>query len=144
MLAASRTASTARLPFEQLHLDDVFETSETFDVIAMDRFAELSGDDSPIHVDAAAAQRHGFEDRLQYGFLLLSLVSRIVGTRFENAICASVSVDFVKPVIAGQRVAALASVSQIQQSTHSVVLKLVMRSEGHVVLRGKLTTVFLS
>ena len=143
MSVASSAASPVRLAFQQLALGNVFETSETFDAAAMDRFAALSGDDSPIHADAAAAQQHGFPGRLQYGFLLLLLVSRIVGTRFENAICASVSVDFLKPVIEGQRVDASASVRQIQQSTRTVVLTLAMRLEGELVLRGKLTTVFL-
>ena len=129
--------------FEEISPGRVFRTSERFDCSAMDQFAALSGDQSAIHTDAETARRCGFPDRLQYGFLLASLLSRIVGANFHNAVCAAVSLDFMKPVAAGARVDVTAEVTQVQQAMRSVVLRITMTNEETTVVRGKLTTVFL-
>jgi len=109
----------------------------------MDEFAALSSDYSAIHTDLETARQCGFPDRLQYGFLLASLLSRIVGSNFNRAVCASVSLDFMKPVPASVRVDVSAEVTQVQQTMRSVALRITMTSEGQTVARGKLTTVFL-
>jgi len=130
--------------FEEIHVGRVFHVSERFGHSEMDQFAALSGDHSAIHTDPETAKRFGFPDRLQYGFLLTSLLSRIVGTNFEHAVCAAVSLDFVKPAIAGEHVDVRAEVTQVQEAMRSVVLKITMLSDRDVIARGKLTTVFLT
>ena len=129
--------------FEEIELGRLFRTSEAFGYLAMDQFAALTGDHSVIHTDPSAAKLCGFPDRLQYGFLLAGLLSRIVGTNFHNAVCAAVSLDFMQPVPAQKRVDVTAEVTQIQHAMRSVALRITMTSEGTTVVRGKLTTVFL-
>jgi acyl dehydratase len=109
----------------------------------MDQFAALTGDYSAIHVDARAAMVCGFPDRLQYGFLLAGLLSRIVGTYLHKAVCAAVSLDFMKPVPAQAEVDVRAEVMQIQHAMRSIALRITMTSGAITVVRGKLTTVFL-
>ncbi|MCE5306265.1 MAG: hypothetical protein LLG20_01350 [Acidobacteriales bacterium] len=133
----------APVRFEEIEIGRVFCTSETFEYPAMNQFAALSGDHSAIHADQKTARKFGFPDRLQYGFLLASLLSRIVGENFEHAVCAAVSMDFVKATIAGDRIDVRAEVAHVQQALRSVALKFTMLREGDVVARGKLTTVFL-
>ena len=133
-----------QLSFEQIEVGMVLRTAESFGYAEMDAFANLSGDHSAIHSSAEAALLCGFPDRLQYGFLLVSLLSRIVGTNFQRSVCAAVSLDFMKPVAAKVSVEVSAEVVQIQQALRSVVLRIVMTSEGSTVVRGKLTTVFLA
>lgn len=134
----------APVPFEQIQVGLVFQTSERFWHSEMDQFAALSGDHSAIHTDPETAKRFGFPDRVQYGFLLASLLSRIVGTNFEHAVCAAVSMDFVKPAIAGEHVDVRAEVTQVQETMRSVVLKITMLHARDVIVRGKLTAVFLT
>lgn len=110
----------------------------------MDAFAVLSGDHSTIHTNVETARSCGFPDRLQYGFLLASLLSRIVGENFYHAVCASVSMDFVHPVPAGVRVDVSAEVIRIQEAMRSVALRVTMVCGETTVVRGKLTTVFLT
>lgn len=137
-------SETAELvAFEQMGVGRLFRDSECFGDAAMEEFAQLSGDRSAIHTDREAARRFGFPDRLQYGFLLSSLLSRVVGQNFRNAICAAVSLDFVKPVFSGDRIEVSAEVAQIQKTMRSVVLRVSMKSGETVVARGKLTTIFL-
>ena len=129
--------------FEEMRVGGVFQTSESFGHAEMDQFAALSGDHSAIHIDPSVARRFGFDDRVQYGFLLTALLSRIVGANFEHAVCAAVSVDFVRPAIAGEKVEVRAEVTQVQETMRSAVLKVTMFSGDDVIVRGKLTTVFL-
>jgi acyl dehydratase len=130
--------------FDQIRLGQLFRTSHTFSYAAMDTFAELTGDCSAIHTDLTVAKAYGFSDRLQYGFLLAGLLSRIVGANFYNAVCAAVSLDFVRPVPATAQVDVTAEVIQLQHVMRSVSLRSTMLSEGSTVLRGKLTVVFLA
>lgn len=130
--------------FEQMRLGQLFQTSETFSYAAMDAFAELTGDHSAIHSDLAVAKACGFPDRLQYGFLLAGLLSRIVGANFYNAVCAAVSLDFVGPVPASALVEVNAEVIQLQLVMRSASLRITMSSDGSTVVRGKLTVVFLA
>ena len=139
----SLTRVGAPVRFEQIEPGQVFQTSETFGIAAMDQFAALSGDHSAIHTDVETAKQSGFPDRLQYGFLLAALLSRIVGSNFHRAVCAAVSLDFMKPVPASIRVDVSAEVTQVQQAMRSVALRVTMTSQGQTVTRGKLTTVFL-
>lgn len=137
----AETMAPAR--FEHIEIGRVFSASEAFGHSEMDQFAALSGDVSSIHTDAKTARQFGFRDRIQYGFLLTTLLSRIVGANFEHAVCAAVSVDFTKPVLAGERVQVRAEVTQVQEAIRSVVLRITVLGDGGVVARGKLTTVFL-
>ncbi len=132
------------LQFGQLHIGRTFLTSACFGYAEMDQFAVLSGDHSAIHTNQETAMRFGFPDRVQYGFLLSALLSKVVGMYFEHAVCAAVSIDFVKPAVAGQPVDVRAEVTQVQDAMRSVVLKVSMLTGNTVLVRGKLTVVFLA
>ena len=45
----------------------------------IDRFATLSGDKSPLHVDKVFARTRGYADRVAHGAYLVALASRLVG-----------------------------------------------------------------
>ena len=129
--------------FEELEPGQEFTTSEVFDAAALDRFALLSGDHSPLHTDVQAAMDLGYPGRVVYGFHALALLSRIVGTFFHNAICVSVEADFTEPAFCGERIQVAAEVVKIQTAMRSVTLKVRMLRGDDVVVRGKLTTKFL-
>lgn len=140
---ATELHQTSPSRFEEIEVGHVYEACESFGPREMDQFAALSGDHSAIHSDKSTAQRLGFPDRVQYGFLLAALLSRIVGENFHHAVCAAVQLDFVKPAIAGDRVDVRAEVTRVQPAMRSVVLKITMLIGDEVITRGKLTTIFL-
>ena len=135
------TASALR--FEDVRVGQHYETSEIYTSAILGAFARLSGDYSPIHVDPDAAAEHGFSGRLVYGFLMASLLSQIVGKRFRSAVCVSVSIDFVNPVLLGDEVQASTDVVQVQKALRSVVLSVRFTRGGEIVSRGKLIVQFL-
>jgi 3-hydroxybutyryl-CoA dehydratase len=132
-----------RVGFEEIGIGRKFYASEVYTHALLDEFEQLSGDHSPFHAQTNAAAALGFPDRVVYGFLMASLLSRIVGTYFRSGLCVSVSLDFVKPVFVGEEVQLIAEIAQIQPTLKSAVLKAQFMRKDELVARGKLTTQFL-
>ncbi|HEY2745733.1 MAG TPA: MaoC/PaaZ C-terminal domain-containing protein [Polyangia bacterium] len=70
-----------------------------------DRFALLTGDDNPIHVDAAFAARTRFGRTLAHGMMLYALVGELVcGTLLPGAVEKEVRLVFPGPIFAGDEI----------------------------------------
>lgn len=67
-----------------------------------DRFARLSGDDNPIHVDAAFSARTGFGRTVAHGMLLYSRVWALAAAVRPGARHVSQSLMFPAPAYAGE------------------------------------------
>jgi len=112
----------------------------------IDRFAALSGDESPLHVDKAFARNRGYADRVAHGAYLIALASRLVGMYLpgRNALLLAVQVSFVAPALPGARVRVRGEIEQLSDSVRSVVLKLAIHdiSNEALLARGRLTVGF--
>jgi len=75
---------------------------------AIRAYAELSGDDNPIHVDEEYAQHTAFGGRVAHGLLVASLISALLGTKLPGpgAIYLSQYLKFTAPVRPGDTVTA--------------------------------------
>jgi 3-hydroxybutyryl-CoA dehydratase len=90
-----------------------------------DAFAELSGDTAPLHTDEKFATGRGFEGRLVHGALVVSLLSRMVGTRFPgpNSLWLKCEVSFRNPCYAPSLLRFHGVVIQQSEATSSIALK---------------------
>ena len=72
----------------------------------MAAFAELSGDNNPIHMDRESARGFGHPEQIAYAGLLLAEVSRIIGVQLPGpgAVCVLYQFDFTAPVYVGESV----------------------------------------
>ena len=63
-------------------------------------FAELSGDDNPIHIDKNYAIKQGFKSNIVHGIFSASIFSRILGTKFpgNGSIYTFQELKFIKPI----------------------------------------------
>jgi hypothetical protein len=70
----------------------------------MDRFAELSLDTNSIHMKDESAIEKGFQSRVVYGGLLVSVISRFIGTQFpgEGWVWHDLSIQFRSPLYIDQ------------------------------------------
>ncbi|MDR3537994.1 MAG: MaoC/PaaZ C-terminal domain-containing protein [Acetobacteraceae bacterium] len=138
--------SAAALVLEDLSIGQ----SAAFDAVItgndIDAFAALSGDTSPLHVDATFARDRGFGDRVAHGAHLVALASRLAGMYLpgRNALLLAVNASFAAPVLPGTRVTVSGVVEQVSDSVRSVVLKLrVVDTDSRATLaRGRLTIGF--
>jgi 3-oxoacyl-[acyl-carrier protein] reductase len=91
------------LSFQDIKLGDkasfTVEISEEY----VDKFADLSGDHNPIHMDAAFSKQRGFPGRLAHGMLAGSFFSRLVGMYLpgRDSLYLSQSLEFLKPIKVG-------------------------------------------
>ena len=131
------------LTFAEIAVGQTYGASARMDG-AMGAFQSLSGDANPLHSDRTIARQQGFPDRTIYGFLMLTLLSRMAGTNFHNAVCAAVSADFTQPAFCGDTVRLDAEIVQTQTALRSAVLKFRIIASDIQVVRGKLTIQFLA
>ncbi|SFK44496.1 MaoC/PaaZ C-terminal domain-containing protein [Falsiroseomonas stagni] len=138
-------SEASALQFEDVVPGHRAEITCLMDLDAVDGFAALTGDRSPLHVDAGFATSRGFAGRVAHGALLVGYVSRLIGMVLpgRNALLLGVNMSFVAPVIVGTRVTVAGTVDQVSDAVRSLVLRIEATDEaGAVVARGKATVGF--
>lgn len=116
----------------------MFETFE-IDPEQMDAFRRLSGDDNPLHFDAAFARARGFAGPVVYGGLIVAQVSRLLGNRLPGPGCVwqSLTLKFRRPLYVGQPARLEAELRHAAAQLGVVVLALKVTSEGAVLAEGE-------
>ena len=104
------------------------------------RFAEVTGDKNPVHIDAEYARQTRFKERIAHGMLTASLISAVIGTRLPGPgnIYVSQSLEFKAPVKFGDVIEAEVEIIEKIAERNRVRLKTVCRNQdGTVVLEGE-------
>jgi len=83
-----------------LKIGDYFELKRVFTSSDVEKFAKLSGDNNPIHLDDEYAKESIFKKRIVHGLFAASIFSRIIGTKFpgEGSIYLEQNLKFTKPI----------------------------------------------
>lgn len=111
--------------YDALHVGDTYTTTRFISEDDVRAFAEITGDDNPIHLDEAHARNSRFGHRIVHGVLLLGLISKVLGRDFpgHGSIAVSISCRFLRPVRVGSEV--------------RIEFKVVEKIEKHRHVRGK-------
>jgi 3-hydroxybutyryl-CoA dehydratase len=127
------------LTFEDLALgmrETLMKTVMDTDVVG---FAQLSGDDNPIHLceDWAAGTRFG--QRIAHGLYTASLISAVLGTRLPGpgAVYRSQTLNFHAPVKIGDVVTVTVEVVELVPEGRRVKLHCEATVDGKTVLDGE-------
>lgn len=105
----------------------------------VDRFVELSGDRSAIHVSDAAAVARGFTGRVAHGMLLGALTSAVLGTELpgDAGILQTVELAFRQPCYVGDRITVHVAARELFASVATLVLDVrIVRDDGTVLATG--------
>ena len=104
----------------------------------MARFAELSGDFNPLHIDDAFARGKRFEGKVVYGALIIAKVSRLIGMELpgQDSVWTNISFQFNRPLYVGQTATLEGVVVTLSEATGFVELKLTLRTEGRALAKG--------
>ena len=109
-----RYLATTGLAYGDVGVGDWLETPSRMVTAEMiDAFAELTGDRFEIHMDDAAARRHGFGARVAHGLLVLSLVDGLKNqaqAQFRAIASLGWNFQFERPVLAGDVIQARVTV----------------------------------
>jgi acyl dehydratase len=74
-----------------------------FDALALARYAEVSGDDNPLHLDDALAKGIGFAAPPVHGMKLLAAFESLLKSWRRDLTVVSLGGTFVQPVLRGEK-----------------------------------------
>ena len=102
----------------------------------VDRFVEVSGDSSLLHVDDAAARATGYRGRVVHGMLLGSLVSSVIGTQLpgEVGVLQEIQFSFRNPCYIGDEITIDVTVSEFHEALQLLFCKVEVRNGSGVLL----------
>jgi 3-hydroxybutyryl-CoA dehydratase len=125
--------------FEELKVGDSAETASTVSDETIRKFAEISGDDNPVHLDEAYAATTQFGGRIAHGMLSAGFISAVIGTRLPGPGCIylSQSLRFRRPVKIGDEVIARATITGLDAERGRATLETVCTVAGKTVIEGE-------
>ena len=110
------------------------------------RFAEVSGDHNPVHLDDAYAARSVFGARVAHGFLTGSLISAVIGMDLPGpgSIYLGQTLKFLAPVRIGDIVTVSVEVIGVRAEKRLVTLRTdATNQDGVLVLTGEATVKYV-
>lgn len=104
-------------------------------------FAELSGDDNPVHLNDDFAAATMFKTRIAHGILSAGYISAVLGADLPGpgAIYVSQNLKFKAPVRSGDEVTATATVASLTPEKRFAVMETVCTVADAPVLTGEAT-----
>ena len=110
------------------------------------RFAEVSGDRNPIHLDAAYAARSPFGGRVAHGFLTGSLISAVIGMELPGpgSIYLGQTLKFLAPVRIDDTVTVSVEVIGVREEKRLLTLRTdCTNQDGVLVITGEATVKYI-
>lgn len=125
--------------FEDLEIGQSHETVHVITEEDITKFADVSGDYNPLHMDEDYASKTPFGQRIAHGALTASYISGILGNNLPGpgAIFTGLSMRFRRPVYIGSEVTVRATVSEMNERGHRVTLAVACIVDGKRVITGE-------
>jgi len=98
-----------------VEVGQIFYADHTLSQGDFDKFAQLSGDDNPIHVDPAFAKRTRFGKPVAHGMMLYGLICALLGRHFPGAVQIGLRLMFPAPTFAGEAITVAAEILSIDK-----------------------------
>lgn len=127
------------------HTGDGFSYEKFISADDVHRFAEVVGDQNPVHIDAEYAEKSFFKNRIVHGAFLAGLISKVLGMDFpgQGTIYISQNSVFKRPVYVDTTVKVEVKVTEVLTEKRRLVLDtIVLNQNGEVCLAG-LATVWI-
>ena len=126
---------------EDLSVGQSAELTMTVTERGIASFAEVTGDNNPVHLDEAYAATTPFKTRIAHGMLSAGYISAVIGTRLPGpgAIYVGQTLRFKRPVKIGDQVTARCTITEIDQEKARIVLETVCTVADKPVVEGEAT-----
>ncbi len=127
--------------FNDINIGD----EESFKVLVTEKmledFKNITGDINPLHNDETYAKEQGFDSKVSYGMLSASFLSTLAGVYMPGkySLIQNVSVEFPRPVFAGEELTVLGKVTEKNDTFNFIVLKVLITNEkGEKKVKGNM------
>ena len=129
-----------------MEIGDSFSTSREITDELIRKFADVSGDYNPIHLDEGFAKTTRFGRRIAHGMLSGAFISAVLGTEFKERkiVYLSQTMRFAAPVFLGDTVTARGTITKIREEKGIVTLETVCTNQNdEVVVTGEAMVMLL-
>jgi len=115
----------SNLKFHEITKGQVVNQVEKFSIIDLDSFINFSGDNSSIHASKYEAESKGFRDRVIHGAMIISKVSKLIGTALpgDSALLLNINFDFKHPLYAEDLFQINAKIVEKHSSVECITIK---------------------
>lgn len=123
-----------------LQIGDRFSAERQVTDELVRKFAEVSGDYNPIHLDDEFAKTTRFGKRIAHGMLSGAFISAVLGNEFKERkiVYLSQTMKFTAPVYLGDTVTAAGTVTKIREGKGIVTLETVCTNQhGDTLVTGE-------
>jgi 3-hydroxybutyryl-CoA dehydratase len=127
-------------------IGDKFSTERHVTDELIRKFADVSGDYNPIHLDEEFAKTTRFGKRIAHGMLSGAFISAVLGYEFKERkiVYLSQTMRFTAPVFIDDTVTATATVTAIREDKGIVTLETVCTNQnGDVLVKGEAAVMIL-
>jgi 3-hydroxybutyryl-CoA dehydratase len=128
------------LMYKDIQIGDTAFFSKTITDSDIFKFAGLTGDFNPVHIDNEFAKETPFKERIAHGLLTGSLISTVLGMKLPgpNSIYLSQNFKFTAPVKIGDTVKATVEVVEKRDEKKIIKLKTqVLNQRQELVVDGE-------
>lgn len=127
----------------KIQLNDIYKHEFSFSQSDIVKFAEITGDKNPVHLDANYAATTMFKVPIMHGMLGASLFSKVFGTLFpgEGTIYLKQSLAFLKPMFVDTAYEAVFTVKEINTEKHRATIEttIIDKTNGALCTSGEAT-----
>lgn len=105
----------------------------------MAQFYAITGDNSPIHMDADYAAGRGYPGRVVYGMLGASFLSTLAGVYLpgEHCLLHGVDLKFAKPIFIGDTLTVTGVMDEVNDTFREITIKAsIVNQDGKKVTRA--------
>jgi 3-hydroxybutyryl-CoA dehydratase len=125
--------------YDSLQVGDGFKASRVISEADVRAFAEVSGDDNPLHLDREYAATTQFGRPIVHGVLVLGLASKVLGRDFpgHGSVAVALSAKFLRPVPVGEEVTVEVKVAEKIEAHRHVRIRLYVYVAGKLCVGGE-------
>jgi acyl dehydratase len=130
---------------EKLNEKDEYRLTFSYSQEQVNRFAEVTGDNNPLHLDENYAATTMFKRPIMHGFLGGSVFSKIFGTLFpgEGTIYMNQTMNFMRPMFVDTDYEAVMTITEINREKNraKVQTQVIDKTTGKVTIDGEATVI---
>jgi 3-hydroxybutyryl-CoA dehydratase len=133
------------MKYKELEVGKVYKkkTSVTDEMVR--KFAEITGDDNPVHLNDQYAATTIFKKRISHGVLVLGLISAVLGREFPGpgTIYLNQSASFRRPVYLDEPITVVIEVlEKIPEKSRLKLSTNVIKDNGELAIDGDALVIF--
>ena len=125
--------------YDSLSVGDHFEFTRRLTMADVRAFADVTGEDNPMHIDEEAGRASRFGAPVAHGVYILGIASKVLGRDFPGpgSIAVSISAKFLRPVPVGEEVTIEVKVAEKLDRHRHVRIKMYAYCNGKMSLGGE-------